>query len=55
MEQEAFYTGYCRQMDASRMVEVEYEDGQPPQADCGYGSCPYEGQCTIAQQIAAHS
>lgn len=51
MEQEAFYTGYCRQLDASRMVEVEYEDGQPPQADCGYGSCPYESQCTIAQQI----
>ena len=27
MEQEKFISGYCRQLDASRMVEVVAEDG----------------------------
>ena len=27
MEQERFVSGYCRQLDASRVVEVVEEDG----------------------------
>ena len=27
MEQEKFFSGYCRQLDASRMVEVILENG----------------------------
>ncbi len=50
MNREEFVSGYCRAMDASRMVTVEMEDGKCF-ADCSYGSCPYETQCKIAQKI----
>lgn len=51
MEEEKFFTGYCRQLDASRMVEAIFENGQATEVDCCYGSCPYESQCTIAGSI----
>ena len=47
---EEFVSGYCRQWDRSRMVTVELEDGTP-EADCGFGSCPYEPGCPIARRI----
>ena len=28
MEQEKFFSGYCRQLDAARMVEVILENGE---------------------------
>ena len=34
MEQEKFISGYCRQLDASRMVEVVSEDGEISEVDC---------------------
>ena len=52
METEKFISGYCRQLDASRMVEVVLEDGKITEVDCCYGSCIYEPNCTVAQQIA---
>ena len=55
MEAEQFFTGYCRQLDASRMVEAIFENGQPTEVDCCYGTCPYESQCTIAQAICEKS
>lgn len=51
MEDEKFITGYCRQLDASRMVEVILEDGALSEADCCYGSCLYQTNCPIARQI----
>lgn len=52
MEEERFVSGYCRQMDGSRMVEVVLTDGKVSEADCNFGSCPYEGACPIGQKIA---
>ena len=51
METEKFISGYCRQIDGSRMVEVVLEDGRLTEADCCYGSCVYQSNCTVARQI----
>ena len=51
MEIEKFLSGYCRQLDASRMVEVILEDGEVTEVDCCYGNCIYQTNCVIAQQI----
>ena len=50
MEQEIFLSGYCRQIDQNRRVLVEQFDGQTD-VDCGYFTCPYAAECTIARQI----
>lgn len=52
MEEERFVSGYCRQIDGSRMVEVILTDGKVSEADCSFGSCPYEGACPIGKKIA---
>ncbi len=51
MEEEKFCSGYCRQLDASRMVEVLLEDGRVTEVDCCYGNCIYQGNCVIAKEI----
>ena len=51
MEQEKFFSGYCRQLDASRMVEVILEDGKITEIDCCYGNCVYESSCPIAKEV----
>ncbi len=51
MEQEVFFSGYCRCMDASRMVAVETEDGKLLEVDCNFGTCPYETDCALAEKI----
>lgn len=51
MEEEIFLSGYCRQLDQSRMVAVVTENGRLIEADCCYGSCIYEPNCQIAQKI----
>lgn len=51
MEREAFFSGYCRCIDKSRMVAVEAEGNTLTQVDCNYESCPYVGNCTIAEKI----
>lgn len=48
---EHFVSGYCRQLDASRMVELEVEDGEVVDVDCCYGNCTFQGSCTIAEAI----
>ena len=50
MMEETFISGYCRALDSVRTVTVEIENGKFF-ADCSYGSCPYEGNCQIAQRI----
>ena len=44
---ESYLSGYCRTIDASRMVLVE--DGE---ADCDFEVCAYRDVCQIGQQIA---
>ena len=36
MEDEKFLSGYCRQIDGSRTVTVELENGNIDHVDCGY-------------------
>ena len=48
--EEEFISGYCRALDSVRTVTAEIEDGKLF-ADCSFGSCPYEGNCQIAQRI----
>lgn len=45
---EDYLSGYCRTIDASRMVLVE--DGE---ADCDYERCGYRDVCPIGLQITA--
>ena len=51
MEKESFLSGYCRNLDAARMVEVLTENGKLLEADCDYGTCPHASSCAIAQSI----
>ena len=49
--EERYLTGYCRCLDASRIVEVVTEDGKLAECDCSYGNCKFQSQCTVAQKI----
>ena len=51
MEEEKFLSGYCRQLDNSRMVEVILENGEITEVDCCYGNCLYQLNCPIAKEI----
>ena len=51
MEQEKFLSGYCRQLDEARMVEVILEDDKVTEVDCCYGNCIHQGNCGIAKEI----
>lgn len=51
MERETFISGYCRNLDCSRMVAVEAEDHILQEVDCDYETCPYTSGCTVAQKI----
>ena len=48
---EIFVSGYCRQLDGSRVVEAELEEGAAVEADRAYGNCLYRGSCPIAAQL----
>ena len=51
MEKEVFVSGYCRQIDGSRMVEVILEGNRLEEVDCCYGNCVYQSNCSLAQKI----
>ena len=51
MEEEKYLTGYCRQLDNARMVEVILENGEITEVDCCYGNCVYQSNCPIAKEI----
>lgn len=51
MSEEKYLTGYCRQLDASRIVEAVIEDGALEEADCLYGNCKFQSSCKIAEAI----
>lgn len=51
MEIEKYISGYCRQLDSSRMVEVIIENGEISEIDCCYGNCIHQGNCLIAKEV----
>ena len=51
MEEEYIFTGYCRTIDASRMVTVETDGKKITDVGCCYDNCPYTQNCTIAKKI----
>ena len=51
METEKFFSGYCRQLDSPRTVEVILENGEITEVDCCYGNCIYQSSCPIAKEI----
>ena len=51
MEDEKMISGYCRQIDQSRIVTVELEDGKMRDVDCLYEGCIYRPNCPIAREI----
>lgn len=52
MEEELFFTGYCRVLDSSRTVCAVTVDGKLEEADCSFGGCPYEAGCSIGQKLS---
>ncbi len=46
---EKFFTGYCRVLDAARMVLADSDDGE---ADCQFPGCTYAPECPVAAQLA---
>ncbi len=51
MEREAFFSGYCRSIDQSRMVTVVAEQGQLTEVDCCFDTCVHAPACIIAGNI----
>ena len=51
MEQEYFFSGYCRTLDNSRTVAVVVEDSKVTEVDCCFENCVHAPNCTIAQEI----
>lgn len=48
---EHFVSGYCRQLDGARMVELEVVDRELTDCDCDFGNCPFQTVCKIAESI----
>ncbi len=53
MEKEYFFTGYCRNIDQSRMVTVVVDDGELSEVDCCFETCIHAPNCTVAKEIQA--
>lgn len=51
--EERYLSGYCRRLDAPRMVEVLTQQGKLCEVDCDYEACPFRPSCTIAKEIEA--
>ncbi len=51
MEQEHFFTGYCRLLDAGRTVCAVTEAGKLTETDCCYPDCVHAPACPIAGSI----
>ena len=48
---EQAFSGYCRTIDAARMVLCEAEAGEVD-VGCDYGYCAYRDTCPVGKQIA---
>lgn len=49
---EESFSGYCRAIDAARLVLCE-ESGGEWDIDCNFENCGYAHNCPIGRQIAA--
>ena len=47
---EATFSGYCRSIDAARLVFCEVDGGEA-EIDCNYEDCPYAANCPVGTQI----
>lgn len=47
---EATFSGYCRNLDAPRLVLCEVDEGEE-EIGCDYACCPYADGCPIGEQI----
>lgn len=47
---EAAFSGYCRTIDAPRLVFCE-ESGGEMEIDCDFEVCPHAGDCPVGKQI----
>lgn len=50
-ETERIVSGYCRQLDQTRMVLCEYADGVFLRGDCAFPDCPFSAECTLASSF----
>lgn len=55
MTEERFLTGFCRQIDGTRMVALEYEEEtkEIEAVDCSYETCVHKAACEIGKAITA--
>lgn len=53
MEQEGFFSGYCRMVDSSRTVMAVKENGQLTETDCLFENCQNFADCPLAAKIRA--
>lgn len=53
MVDEKIISGYCRQLDGSRIVTLELDNGCITDIDCRYGECLHQSNCAIAREIDA--
>lgn len=51
METEAFFSGYCRTLDGSRVVTAVIDGGKLTEVDCDYKTCLYAAHCQIGRAI----
>lgn len=51
MEEERFFSGYCRQLDNHRMVEAILKEGKLQEVDCAFGNCAFQAGCPIGKQL----
>ena len=51
--EETFLSGFCRQVDGTRTVTVEYGPEGLEEVDCSYESRIHRGSCEIGKAITA--
>ncbi len=51
MEEERFFSGYCRQLDNHRMVEALLKEDKLQEVDCAFGNCAFQAGCPIGKQL----
>ena len=47
---EKTFSGYCRTIDAARLVLCEEENGEW-EVDCNFPNCPFQDTCEIGRQL----
>lgn len=57
MIDEKFLSGFCRNVDGTRMVTLEYEETEAGRElldiDCSFETCIHRGSCEIGKAIEA--